>query len=547
VTDFSYTSVFDLSFTLMYAQVVVGVAILIRLILREHRLYRLQAGTMLVGILVPIAANLLWWSGNSPVAHLDFSPFALTVTGVMFLVGLSLFGLLDISPVTRHALVARMRDGVIVLDDRNRIIDSNPAAERILGADDIVGRQVESVFPRYHTAVEAGADEERERDDYVTTIDGETRHFEVRVSPVTDGRARVETLLILQDITGRRRAEARHRRLVEESSDLVIVFDTDGTIEYISPSTEQVLGYHPDEVVGENVLAFTHPADTAELRSRVETDLAEPGGTTTMEHRVRRADGSWCIVESKARNLTDDTVVGGLVVNSRDVTIRKERERELEAQNERLERFTSVVSHDLRNPLGVAQGYLELGRETGDESAFDETADSLDRMGRMIDDLLTLARDGRTIDDPRPIDVGRVAHDAWASVSHDDATLSVEVQGTTEADEQRLRDLFENLFRNAVEHGDSRVHVTVGETANGFFVADDGPGIPPDIHEAVFEFGYTTNKNGTGFGLNIVKRIAEAHGWSVTLGESDSGGAMFEFTYRETISDSGTSRRPESA
>jgi signal transduction histidine kinase len=97
-----------------------------------------------------------------------------------------------------------------------------------------------------------------------------------------------------------------------------------------------------------------------------------------------------------------------------------------------------------------------------------------------------------------------------------------------------VKQLLENLFGNAVEHGGPEVAITVGEVADGFYVSDDGPGIPPAERTAIFEPGYSTNSDGTGLGLSIVERVAEAHGWAVRITESESGGARFEISVSET-------------
>jgi signal transduction histidine kinase len=224
-----------------------------------------------------------------------------------------------------------------------------------------------------------------------------------------------------------------------------------------------------------------------------------------------------------------------------DVTERHERERALERQNERLEQFASVVSHDIRSPLAVVEGCLELARETGELSQLEPAEAALDRVNEIVEDLLTLARQGRSIDpdDVESVSVGTVAHTAWSTVDTGTATLSVVDDLELSADESRLRQLFENLFRNAVEHGTADVRseaddpfgVRVGalDTRCGFYVEDDGPGIPPEIRDHVFEPGITNDDDGTGFGLAVVRSVAEAHDWSVEATESDAGGARFEF------------------
>ncbi|WP_435194129.1 response regulator [Natronomonas sp. EA1] len=200
----------------------------------------------------------------------------------------------------------------------------------------------------------------------------------------------------------------------------------------------------------------------------------------------------------------------------------------LERQNERLAEFASLVSHDLRSPLSVAQGYLGLAQEVGDDRHFERVEHALDRMNTIIEDVLALARLGGHVENPVPIDLAQLAEEAWDGVETAGATLVTE-EGTIEGDGKRLLRLFENLFRNSVDHGGDGVTVRVGPLADGFYVADDGPGIPEDAREKVFEGGYTTSEQGTGFGLAIVREIAEGHGWTVSLTDSEAGGARFEF------------------
>jgi signal transduction histidine kinase len=191
------------------------------------------------------------------------------------------------------------------------------------------------------------------------------------------------------------------------------------------------------------------------------------------------------------------------------------------------------------------EGSLELAERTGDPADFDRCRQAIDQMQSRIEDLLTLARDGKIAGSTAPVDLAATAKSAWQRVPTEDATLSVTADSVVEADAHRLEQLFENLFRNSVEHsstsnrtasddpveyGAPSVTVRAGDLANGFFVADDGPGIPAESRADVFETGYSTKPDGTGFGLDIVSQIANAHGWAVEATASSDGGARFEFT-----------------
>jgi signal transduction histidine kinase len=224
-----------------------------------------------------------------------------------------------------------------------------------------------------------------------------------------------------------------------------------------------------------------------------------------------------------------DSVSTGRLLVFADVTHRERYRRELERQNERLERFASVVSHDLRNPLTVASGRVQILREERDDDHLAVVDDALARMETLIDDLLSLARQGEPVDDPSPVALEPIATQAWGMVQSEGADLVVESDADLLADPDRLQQLFENLFRNSLEHGDSST-VRVGrlDDGPGFFVADDGTGIPAADREEIFEFGYTTVEDGTGFGLAIVAEIVDAHGWEIAVTESEDGGARFE-------------------
>ncbi|TKX60882.1 response regulator [Halorubrum sp. ASP1] len=237
----------------------------------------------------------------------------------------------------------------------------------------------------------------------------------------------------------------------------------------------------------------------------------------------------------------------------------RDRDAALQREIDRLEKFAGLVSHDLRNPLNVAAGRTDLARSLTDDEAvlgeLDRVEDAHERMSQLIDDLLALARQGRTVDEIESVPLDEAAERAWRTVDTGDATLdAADASSTVEADPERLRTLFENLFTNSVEHGstssrtesgdsvehgsdseagaDDGLTVTVGSLPDGFYVADDGAGFDIDPEEAT-EYGRSSTERGTGFGLAIVREIAAAHGWELSIDGDD--GARFEFRARATI------------
>jgi len=205
---------------------------------------------------------------------------------------------------------------------------------------------------------------------------------------------------------------------------------------------------------------------------------------------------------------------------------------EIERTNEKLDQFASVVAHDLRNPIGIARGYLDLARTSSEDEHFDKIESALERMEALIDDLLALARQEDQSIDVDDVELDAIANEAWENVETADMDLTTTTQETIPADEGRLLELFENLYRNAREHAGEDVTVRVEEIdgGDGFAIEDTGPGIPPEDQDEIFDYGYTTASNGTGLGLNIVDQVVDLHDWNIDVTNGDDGGARFEVT-----------------
>ncbi|WP_050033055.1 receiver/sensor box histidine kinase [Halorubrum halophilum] len=353
--------------------------------------------------------------------------------------------------------------------------------------------------------------------------------------------------------------------------------DSEPIVHRVNDAFEETFGYDAETVVGESVDDFIVPAsDEAESEATELNDRLQRGENVRREVTRETADGPRHFILHVVPIRLDTENVSGYAIYT-DVTERREREAALERQNERLDEFASIVSHDLRNPLSVAEGYVDLAAETGETGYLGKASEALDRMDELVGDLLSLARQGESVGETSPVSIEALARDAWESVDTSDAELVVDGDVTIDANATRTRELLENVFRNSVEHGstgsptesgdsvehgstssrappddsvkhgrsrdgdaDGANHLTVrvgeasfrggdGEAGSGFFVEDDGRGLPEAERDRVFESGFTTEENGTGLGLAITKRIADAHGWEVRALAGESGGARFEF------------------
>ena len=526
---------------------------------------------------------------------------------------------------TREGLgnaVEHAADAILITDTEGTIEYVNPAFEELTGysrAEAIgqtprilkSGQQDESYYQELWDAILDGTVWEEEVVN--ETKPGEEYVAHQIITPVTDADGTVEQFVGIQrDVTRRRTLEDQIERSAETLERLYNEIAAEGTdlrsklqsvLDIGSTHLEYQLGYvtRIDDDTQQIIAAVgdheaiqpgaSDPLERTYCRRTIASDEPTVVGNApeegwdddpAFEHfGLRCYVGARIVVDGE---LFGTLCFGGeepeqqLVLGAQQSTVKTlatwlgyeiERhgyEARLERQNAQLEQFASVASHDLRNPLNVAAGHLNLAQETGDDEHFETVAENHDRMESIIEDVLVLARDGTFVEETESVCIESIAADCWAGVETSEAELVVSDEPTVQADADKLRHVFENLFRNSVEHGstssrpladdsvehgstssrtepgDSIEHggesvtVEVGPIDDGFYVADDGPGIPESEREAVFDHGYSGN-DGTGFGLAIVASVAEAHGWTVRLTESDAGGARFEFVTAGSIQD----------
>ena len=325
--------------------------------------------------------------------------------------------------------------------------------------------------------------------------------------------------------------------VVENLRDPVFVLDSDRRVVDYNPPAASLVSSDGNHV-GRPFETVAPPIETA---LDFATDVDEEGTQLTLT----------CGGEPRHFSATVSRVSGDHRVDAdwysvllRDVSDLERSRWQLATQNERLDQVASTISHDLRNPIQVADGRTEVLRDAIGECDLDPDREQLvseqiesidgatDRMAEIIDDVLVIAREGQTVEETEPVRLADVADDAWANVETDEATLSVVADTRIQADRSKFLSILENLFRNAAEHGSrdsALLTVEVGPVEDGFYIADDGPGVPPEHQDSIFEYGYTTAASGTGLGLSIVRTMAESHGWTVELDE-DATGARFVFS-----------------
>jgi PAS domain S-box-containing protein len=315
----------------------------------------------------------------------------------------------------------------------------------------------------------------------------------------------------------------------EFSGTAPFLLDSNGVITAWTEPARGLYGYEGAEVVGQELDVLF--ANGEEIDDELADFLDRPTDSSfERAYHHRRADGSefpaGVVLMAPWRDRGP-----GFAAITQELSGDDEYREALERQNDRLKKFTDILAHDLRNPLTVIDSRLDLYRQTGEGKHLDAIEETTGRMAELLDDLLQVAQHGNAVTDPDRVDMRSVVDTAWESTGGQSpaATLQYESISEVSGDRSRLCQLFENLFRNALEHVEGDVTLRVGPLEDGFYVEDDGPGIPSELRDKAFEHGVTTTDGGTGYGLSIVRTITDAHGWRISLAEGD-GGASFEIT-----------------
>lgn len=364
---------------------------------------------------------------------------------------------------------------------------------------------------------------------------GKQRTIGFTIEPATDGKNKEIVYGAVRDITDRRERRKEieeYGTIIDALSDPVYVVDETGRFTYVNDEFAELAGYEQEAIIGSTPSLIKRENAVEQSEQELGRLLSSDGPeTVTFEVTIQPRVGDPITCEDHMGVLPyDDGTFNGSVGVLRDITESNEYEQKLEMKNERLEEFSRFVSHDLRNPLSVAEGHLKLVQTVGDGEHLETAISAIERSQALIEDLLTLAQQGEQVSETEAVDIAEVARSSWQTVKTPRATLNTCNPPSIRADRSRLQQLLENLYRNSIDHGGKDVTLSIGPTDGGFYVADTGVGIPEAERERVFEAGHSTDPDGTGFGLRIVEQIAEAHDWVVTVSEGEQGGARFEFT-----------------
>lgn len=480
----------------------------------------------------------------------------------------------------------------------------DPATSKVYWSPEVYaihGVSSETFDPNYGDAIAFYADEDRSMVEQLVQrgiANGEGWEFEATLITkqgtrrlvrsigecLKDRSGNTEQIIgVFKDITEEKRVyeelaarEQEYRLLAEHATDIVLKFDLDGTVTYVSPSCK-ILGIRPEDAIGKSALEFVIPEDR-EFASRVIRDLLSGAGRERWhrrEHRAPSADGGIIWLEGNPSIIRDELGAPiGIVSTYRDVTDRREREDalaaarlEAEAATEAKTEFLSNMSHEIRTPLNGILGFTKLVSET---ELTPEQADYLGNirsagvmLREIVDDILDFSKveAGKLELDNQPFSLNDAIKDVTRLVDagrkNKSVTISHQIHSDEPlriiADETRLRQILTNLVGNAAkftQKGRIDVSAKVFGDCISIAVSDTGRGIPADKLERVFE-GFrqadstvTRRFGGSGLGLSISRSLAHLMGGDLTLESVVGEGTTVKLTIPYVPAKPGTCEEP---
>ncbi|MGY2896235.1 PAS domain S-box protein [Deinococcus sp. UYEF24] len=497
-----------------------------------------------------------------------------------------------------RSLVQNSADVFFILDEEGRYTYASPSVKALygVGPEAVVGTQVTDQVHRDDLktvmAVFQAVRDDPERVRVVTfrtrTADRSWRWFETTLSNLLHDPHIRGIVINSRDVTDRKlaeqaleRSEARFRSLVQNASDIITVVGIDGVIKYESPAAERLLGYPADDRVGRQALDHIPQEEHDGLRAAISSIVpAGPGATARPVFQYRAKNGALHWLEGLATNLLDDPSVGGIVVNSRDITERLRTEAALKVSQDRLlsseklaslGRLTAGLAHEINTPLAATMNYLHLARGlaveyqtsvgqaqvTDDDhkeiaaellGMLDEANGTTTRIGEFIRQMRGHTRD--TVSGVTEFDPARLAADTLSMLAHEARAAKVELHLESSrgrlairGEPVRFTQVLTNLVINAVHACEglngrqARVDVRFVPQAQGVTleVEDNGTGIPPEVLPKIFDPLFTTKDvgKGTGLGLAIIHDIVQGHfGGEITVRTQVGAGTVFSVAFR---------------
>lgn len=484
-------------------------------------------------------------------------------------------------------LIENISDGIVLNDENSNVIYQSPSVTRILGytMEERKGKPVlnyvhEGDKPKFLKLYEDLASTPGQPLPFQLRFRHREGHYiwlEGVVTNLLHDRNVNGYIANYRDISERKRAEEKLnqeryllRTLIDNLPVYIYIKDTELRHVINNKENVELIGAHSEEeTLGKTVLDY-FSADVA--RKFMEADhkvLSSGKPIIDLEEKITNKAGEERWLLTSKIPLVENEIVVGLIGISRDITDRKNAElllqelnksltrqtEKLAASNAELERFAYVASHDLQEPLRMVRSFLHLLKRRfesmNDVEAnqyIDFAVDGAERMKQLISDLLEYSRLGAVNERREPIDtnelVQRTAEMMRPAMAEAGLRLTVNMLPSIVAAKTQMSQVFQNLISNAIKYrSDDQPYIVIDgrdEATHWLFsVSDNGIGIDPRFVDKIFEIFQRLNldgqRQGSGIGLAICKRIVEGHGGQIWVEPSEGAGSTFYFTIEKPV------------
>lgn len=538
-----------------YALLFIGTAILGWSLARFPDLYRRQAAALITGALIPWVVSAAHLAGFRPLPGVDLTTVAFVVTGVIYALEVFRYHLFDLVPVAQDTVVESMRDGVIVIDERERIVYMNPAGKAMVHLTDRINSAPETlaIWPELVNALRQSSHAPGTPHVIQLCIDGaRPRFLEVQVDPLYRSPARAAgRLILLRDVTNQKEAQEQLRLqsvALAAAPYSIIITNTDGEIQWVNPAFSRMTGYTQEEAIGQNPrLLKSGRHDAGFYQQLWETILA--GQIWQGEIINRRKDGQTYVEDATIAPVVDSSgAITHFIAIKQNVTPRKELEKTRDD-------LIQAIVHDLRNPINNILFSLEMIQRLPALEQIPSEISGMIGIGRenawrmlgLINSILDLSR----------LESGNLPLVCEPLVLTELVEATIHSQALTAqrrevlilngvpydlpcvvADRIMIGRVLQNLLDNALKFTTQGSNVEVGAATHAdgssivISVHDDGPGIPADLRSQLFQKFATgvTPQRGSGLGLAFCRLAIEAHHGRIWVESGENDGTTFMFT-----------------
>lgn len=481
---------------------------------------------------------------------------------------------LTFSEERNRTIIQESFDAMLIKNQHDEIMEASPAVEKILGysINDLIGTTCYSII--HESSIDktkelvndimAMPDTEGSIDVMMHHKNGNVVWIEMKAKNMHHNKLINGMIILLRDITVRKHAEdivslseQRFKGLVQSGADMISIIDEEGFVKYSSPTVTTVLGNDPHSDIGKNVFDYIHKNDRKRVTENFDKMLRDGTRLLRFEpYRFPNARGEYRWLETVVTNLSDDPAVRGIVINSRDVTETKKLNEEQKAltselikNNQDLQQFSFITSHNLRAPVANLMSLLSLYNKQNTQEPFNQVLiekfeQSTEQLNNTLNDLLEVLVLKSNVDIPtEPLTFSDTVH--LVRVNLDNLFKEQRVKMITDFDavdyieynKIHLESIFQNLISNAIKYRmpDRDLVIKISSTVNEHWVVidfeDNGLGIDLEMYKDRI-FGmyqrFHAGKEGKGLGLYMIRAQLSAMGGKIEVESEKGKGTIFK-------------------